>query len=152
MVGHQLGPDEQFLHRTCGGLFSTGGSKPYCPPLVLQIPFKCQNMYLYLRFVSASLRSIGLTLPWPFFSPSLRPVLMVPGYRQVSGRRKDLFCCFWISCFCTLPGEGVGWLHRSPSSTTGLTTLMWPRSAPLLSSAVGLFLTLCGMTFDVPFH
>jgi len=83
---------------------------------------------------------IGFTLLWLFFSPSRCPVPMVPGYRQVSGRRKDLFCCFQPPVSVGSHGEGVGWLHHSPLSRTGLTTLMWPRSAPLLCSAMGLSL------------
>lgn len=54
--------------------------------------------------------------------------------------KKGSFLLFCISCFCRLPGEGVGWLHHSPLSRTGLTTLMWPCSAPLLCPAMGVFL------------
>lgn len=127
---------EQCVYFSGTAVISSSG----CFLLVLRIPFKCQNMYLYLHFVSVPRFCVGLTLLWPFFSPSLCPALLVPGYRQVSGRRKDLFCLFWISCFCWLPREGVGWLHHSPLSTTDLTTLMWPRSASLLCPAKGLFL------------
>lgn len=78
-----------------------------CFQLVFRIPFKCQNMYLYLHFVSVSRFCIGLTLLWPFFSHSLCPALVVPGYRQVSGRRKDLFCCF--GSLVSVGSQGKGW-------------------------------------------
>lgn len=134
MVG-QLGTDEHLVHRTMCGAHS-GDFKQGCSALVLHIPFKCQNMYLYLHFVSVFLLCTGLALLWPFFSPSLRPVLMVQGYRQVSGRRKDLFYCSGSPV--SVGSQGKGWLHYSPLSMTGLTTLMWPHSTAL--SCYGLFL------------
>lgn len=107
----------------CGVLWDSGDFKQGCCLLVLRIPFKCQNMYLYLHFVSVFLLCIGLTLPWPFFSPSLWPVLMVLGYRQVSGRRKDLFCCFGSPV--SVGSQGKGW----GGSTTHLCLrLVWPLS------------------------
>lgn len=59
--------------------------------LVEWIPFKCQNTHSNLDFVSFS------NFLWPDFvvaslARPLYPSLMVPGYTQVSGRRKDLFC------------------------------------------------------------
>lgn len=76
----------------------------------------------------------GLALLWPFFSPSLWPALMVPGFRQVSGRRKDLFCCFGSPVSAGSQGKGWG------GSTTHLCLrLVWPLScghAPLHWSAL----------------
>lgn len=91
-------------------------------------------MYLCLHFVSVPPLSICLTFLWPFFSPSVRPVLMVPGYRQVSGRRKDLFCCFGSPV--SVGSQGKGW----GGSTTHLCLrLIWPLScghAPLHCSVL----------------
>ena len=138
MVG-QLRTDEHSVHRTiCGVLINSGDFNHGCFLLVLQIPFKCQYTYLCLHFVSVVPLCIGLTLPWPFFFPSLRPVLMVQCYRQVSGRRKDLFCCFGSPV--SVGSQGKGW----GGSTTHLCLgLVWPLScghAPLLCPAIGLFL------------
>lgn len=135
MAGRQTGTDGHSLHKTmCVVLWNSGDFKQGCFLLVLQIPFKCQNMYLYLHFVSVFPLCIGLTLLRPFFSPSLCPVLMVPGYSQVSGRRKDLFCCFGSPVSAGSQGKGWG------GSTTHLCLrLVWPLScghAPLHCSAL----------------
>lgn len=107
MAKQQSGTDEHFLHRTmCVVLWNSGDFNKGYFLLVLQIPFKCQNMYVHFC-VSVFLLRIGFTLLWPFFYPSLRPVLMVPGYRQVSGRRKDLFCCF--GSLFSVGSQGKGW-------------------------------------------
>lgn len=82
----------------------------------------------------------GLTLPWPFFSAFLNPVLvLVPGYSQVSGGRKDLFSYFESPV--SVGSQGKGW-GGSTTHRTGLTTLMWSCSTPLLSHIMGLFLHL----------
>lgn len=75
---------------------------------LLRIPSKCQNMrhgsFCACAFVECRL--------WPFSS---HPIRTGPGFSQVSDGRKDLFCCFGrISNFGGFPGEGVGWLRRSP--------------------------------------
>lgn len=56
--------------------------------------------------------SSGLTLLWPFWSRPLYPGLMVPGYRQVSSRRKDLFC-------------SSGSLSQGMGGGGGSTTYLW---------------------------
>lgn len=115
-------------------------------------PNSCQmqKRVSVFAFVSVFLFRVGLILLCPLFSPSLHSVLMVPGYSQVSGERKDLFCCFGSPV--SLGSQGTGW----GSSTTHLCLgqvwlLMWPCSAPLLCPAIWVFSTLCGMTF-VSFH
>lgn len=107
--------------------------------LQFQIPLKCQSMYCCIHFVSVFLLCVGFTMLWPFFSRST-PCSDGARFQPGIWWKKGSFLLFWISCFCRLPGEGVGWLHHSPPSRTGLTTLMWPRSASLLSLAMGLFL------------
>lgn len=92
----------------------------------------------------------------PYQLPFAVPFLLSPATPRSDGARLQLgiwwkkgsFLLFWISCFCRLPGEGVGWLHHSPLSRTGLTTLMWPRFTPLSCLTLS---ALCGVTFDVPF-
>lgn len=132
---HYLHTVEQRRHRRiCVVLWNCGVFKLGCFLLVVQIPFKCQNMYLYLHFVSVFLLRIGLTSLWPFFSPSLRPVLMVPGYSQVSGRRKDLFYC--VGSPVSRGSQGKGW---GGSNTHLCLGLVWPLScvhAPLHCSAL----------------
>lgn len=82
----------------------------------------------------------GLTLLWPFFSAFLNPVLvLVPGYSQVSGGRKDLFSYFESPV--SVGSQGKGW-GGSTTHRTGLTTLMWPCSTPLLSHIMERFLHL----------
>lgn len=73
----------------------------------------------------------GLTLLWPFFSPSW---MMVPGYRQVSSRRKDLFCCFGSPV--SVGSQGKGWGGYTTHLCLGL---VWPLSfghAPFHCSAL----------------
>lgn len=65
---------------------------------------------------SIFLLHIGLTLLWPLFSSSLRPVLMVPGYSQVSGGRKNLFCCFGSPV--SVGSQGKGWGGVAPPLTS----------------------------------
>lgn len=79
------------------------------------IPLNCQNMRSNLNFVS-------FYFLWPDFALAslarpLYPGLMVPGYRQVSGRRKDLFCSSgYLSqgmlgvCVCVLGGGSTTYL------------------------------------------
>lgn len=123
MVG-QLGTDGHSLHTTmCQILWKRSVFQLCCFLLVLQIPLKCQNVYLYLHSVPVSRLCSGLALLWPFFSSSLWPALMVPGFRQVSGRRKDLFCCFGSPVSAGSQGKGWG------GSTTHLCLrLVWPLS------------------------
>lgn len=49
------------------------------------VPLNCQNMRSNLNFVS-------FYFLWPDFGVASWPHLRVPGYRRLSGRRKDLFC------------------------------------------------------------
>lgn len=107
-----------------------------------------QNMYLYLHYYLSTL--YWLALLWPFFSTSLHPALMVPGYRQVSGRIKDLFCCFGAPVSVGSQGKGCSGSTTNLCLETGLTTLMCPRSVAL--PCYGTLSTLCGRTFDVPFY
>lgn len=98
-------------------------------------------MYLYLHFVSVFLLPYWLHFTAAFLlSLSLRPVLMVLGYSQVSGRRKDLFCCFGSPV--SVGSQGKGWGGSTAHLCLGQVwpTLMCPRSAPLLCPAMGLFL------------
>lgn len=114
--------------------------------LVHQIPFKCQKH--------------AFSTPFQLWMASLRfsfPLLYTlhGGARLRAGIwwKKGSFLLFWISCFCRLLREGVGWPQHSPLSRTGLTTLVWPCCALLLRSALlcyGTLSTQRGMTFDVP--
>lgn len=137
----------------CVALQNSGDFKHDCFLPVLQIPFKCQNMYLYLHFVSVFLLLYWLHFATAFLlSLSLRPVLMVPGYSQVSGRRKDLFCC--LGSPVSVGSQGKGWGGSTAHLCLGL---VWPNShvSTLRSTALpcyGTLSTLCAMTFDVPFH
>lgn len=60
---------------------------------------------------------------------------VVPGFSQVSGGRMDLFCCFGSPI--SVGSHGKGW-GGSTTQSTSPTTLMCPRSAPLLYAALGL--------------
>ena len=88
--------------------------------------------------------NFAVAFPLPLSTPCSDGARLQPGIWW----KKGSFLRFWISCFCKLPGVGVGWLQHSPLSRTGLTTLMWPCFAPLLCPAMRLFLQC--MTFDVP--
>lgn len=67
---------------------------------------------------SVFLLNIGLTLLWPLFSSSLHPALMVPGYSQVSGGRKVLFCCFGSPV--SVGSQGKGWSGSTTHLCLGL--------------------------------
>lgn len=98
-----------------------------------------KTVYVFV-ITSVFLLHVGLTLLCAFIlflsTPCSDGAWLQPGIWL----KKGSFLLFWISCFGRLPGEGVGWLHHSPLSRTGLTTLMWPCSAPLLCPTMGLFL------------
>lgn len=102
-------------------------------PFHLKIPSPPLFSYIYifsffslstsLSPISASLSCVFsfLTLPKP-----LRPVLLVPGYTQVSGWRKDLFCCL---------GSLVSQWSPRGASLGGSTSLCLPL-APLCYAAL----------------
>lgn len=98
---------------------------------VHQIPFNCQKHAFSTPFQlwTASLR---FSFP-PFYT-------LHGGARLQAGIwwKKGSFLPFWISYFCRLLREGVGWPQRPPLSRTGLTTLIWPCSALLLRSTAPL--------------
>lgn len=120
-----------------------------CPVLWNSFAFYESAFCCFSKFLSNAKAHICLCilflsiLHWPHIAVAF--LLCLPKPCSSSGARlqpgiwwkKGSFLLFWISCFCRLPGEGVGWLHR-----TGLTTLMWPCSTPLLSHIMGLFLHL----------
>lgn len=96
--------------------------------LVEWIPFKWQNMHSNLDFVSFS------NFLWPDFvvaslARPLYPSLKVPGYTQVSGRRKDLFCSSGSPVSVSYQGIGAPQLPCGTGLTTRWTkmcSLLWP--------------------------
>lgn len=80
--------------------------------------------------MSSNLNFVSFYFLWPdvvvaSLARPLYPGLMVPGYRQVSGRRKDLFC----SSGSLSQLRGGGGLQLT--SGTSLTTLVGPECVPL---------------------
>lgn len=88
------------------------------PSKCVQSPHFFSNFHFvasaYAFFSLCFFSSFVLVSLWPFiflFFPCLFrcSVLMVPGYNQVSGKRKDLFCCFGSPISLAAPrGRGVG--------------------------------------------
>jgi len=105
-----------------------------CFLLVSQIP--CESKNIYLCLYSISFPSILPSLCYGLFLSFLpTPCAVVPGYSQVSVGRKDLFCCSGSPV--SVGSHGKGW-SGSTTHRTGLTTLMCPWSAPLLTTAMRL--------------
>lgn len=95
----RVGTDQHFLHRTSPSgnqskVTSTSSPNAFKMPTHASVSVFCFCVRM------------GLSLLWPFFSPSLRPSLSVPGYSQVSGGRKDLFYCCGSPIFANSQGRG----------------------------------------------
>lgn len=122
-----------------------------CPVLWNSFAFYESAFCCFSKFLSNAKAHICLCilflsiLHWPHIAVAFLLCLPKPcsssgaRLRQVSGGRKDLFSYFESPV--SVGSQGKGW-GGSTTHRTGLTTLMWPCSTPLLSHIMGLFLHL----------